>query len=169
MNKYNVLHKSRSGFRKNHSCNTVLIYLVDRWLSNIYKGENNGAIFFYLRKAFDIVDHTTLISKLTAYTFDQTLLNWVQSYLTNRKQCILNGNTISSMLKNKSGVPHGSFIGPARSLPFICKWPTFICKRGIFSFIRRWCNNAYVQQNNNNDKYQLQIGAQDFNYWCAMH
>ena len=85
MNKYNVLHKSQSGFRKNHSCNTALINLVDKWLSNIDKGEINGAIFFYLRKAFDKVDHTILISKLDAYKFDQISSNWVKSYLTDRK------------------------------------------------------------------------------------
>ena len=45
-NKYNVLYKSQSGFRKNHSCNTALINLVDKWLSNIGNGEINGAIFF---------------------------------------------------------------------------------------------------------------------------
>ena len=44
MNKYNVSHKSQSGFRKNHSCNTALINLVDKWLSNMDKGEVNGAI-----------------------------------------------------------------------------------------------------------------------------
>ena len=68
-----MLHKSQSGFRKNYSCNTALINLVDKWLSYIDKGEINGAIFYDLRKAFDLVDHTVLISKLDAYKFDQII------------------------------------------------------------------------------------------------
>ena len=76
MNKYSVLHKSQSGFRKNHSSNTALINLVDNRLSNTDKGEINGAIVFDLRKAFDIVDHIILISKLDAYKFDQISSNW---------------------------------------------------------------------------------------------
>ena len=32
LNKYNVLHTFQSDFRKHHSCNTVLIGLVDKWL-----------------------------------------------------------------------------------------------------------------------------------------
>ena len=30
LNKYSLLHKSQTGFRKHHSCNTVLIHLTDR-------------------------------------------------------------------------------------------------------------------------------------------
>ena len=32
LNKCDILHKSQSGFRKNHSCNTALISLLDKFL-----------------------------------------------------------------------------------------------------------------------------------------
>ena len=64
LNKYDILHKSQSGFRKNHSCNTALISLLDKWLKNIDKGEITGAIFFDLRKAFDVVDHKSFYRSL---------------------------------------------------------------------------------------------------------
>ena len=51
LNKYDILHKSQSGFRKHHSCDTALINLVDKWLSNIDKGEVVGAIFYDLKKS----------------------------------------------------------------------------------------------------------------------
>ena len=35
LNKYNLLYKSQSGFRKHHSCNTSLINLLDKWLKSI--------------------------------------------------------------------------------------------------------------------------------------
>ena len=63
LNKYDLLHKSQSGFRKHHSCNTALIKLVDSWLKSIDNGELVGAIFFDLRKAFDVVDHNLLLKK----------------------------------------------------------------------------------------------------------
>ena len=46
---------------KNHSCNTALLGLLDKWLKNIEKGELTGAVFFDLRKAFDAVDHKILL------------------------------------------------------------------------------------------------------------
>ena len=50
LNKYNLLHKSKSGFRKHQSCNTPLINLIDKWLTSFDEGELVGAIFFDLRK-----------------------------------------------------------------------------------------------------------------------
>ena len=50
LNKYDILHKSQSGFLKHHSCNTALIKLVDTWLKSIDKGEVIGAIFFDLKR-----------------------------------------------------------------------------------------------------------------------
>ena len=88
LNKYGLLHKSQSGFRKNHSCNTALINLVDKWLNNIDKGEIIGAIFFDLRKAFDVVDHQLLIEKVNSYHFSNNSVNWKRSYLTDRQQRI---------------------------------------------------------------------------------
>ena len=61
LNKYNLLHKSQSGFRKHHSCHTALISMVDKWLSSIDKGEVVDAIFYDLKKAFDMVSHVLLI------------------------------------------------------------------------------------------------------------
>ena len=68
LNKYDILHKSQSRFRKYHSCNTALIKLVDTLLKSIDKDKVIGAIFFDLKKDFDIVNHDVLIQKCK-YTY----------------------------------------------------------------------------------------------------
>ena len=40
-----LFHKFQSGFRKNHSCHTSLVTLIDTWLSTINNEELNGAVF----------------------------------------------------------------------------------------------------------------------------
>ena len=61
-------------------------------LVGIYKiidnGKTVGAIFFDLRKAFDVVDHNLLPKKLSMYKFDTISLNWIRSYLSSRRQRI---------------------------------------------------------------------------------
>ena len=106
LNKYDLLHKSQSGFRKHHSCNTALLNLLDKWLKSINKGELVGAIFFDLRKAFDVVDHELLLKKLSVYKFSNTSLNWIKSYVSNRKQCVIDHKIRSSMQNIQAGVPH---------------------------------------------------------------
>ena len=81
MNKYKILHTSQSGFRKNHSCNTALINLLDKWLKNIDKGEITGAVFFDLRKPFDAADHHLLLKKVAAYKFSENSLSWIRHIL----------------------------------------------------------------------------------------
>ena len=121
-----MLHRSQSGFRKHHSCNTLLLNLVDKWLSAIDKGEIIGAIFFDVKKAFDVVNHDKLLMKLKAYIFDDVAISWVKSFLSNRKQCIIHNKLTSSMQTIKSCVPQGSVLGPVLFLLFVNDLPLFV-------------------------------------------
>ena len=72
----------------------------------------NLSIFLDLKKAFDTVDHTTLLLKLRKYGIKSTSYNWFTSYLTNREQfCYWDGaNSRRDILK--CGIPQGLCLGP---------------------------------------------------------
>ena len=61
---------------------------------------------------FDTVDHKILIDKLKFYGVDGTVILWIESYLTGRKQATKFLGIKSIYLCIKFGVPQGSLLGP---------------------------------------------------------
>ena len=60
------LYNLQSGFRKSHSTETALICLTDQLLSDLDHDEISGLVIVDYKKAFDLIDHDILPSKLKA-------------------------------------------------------------------------------------------------------
>ena len=100
------------GFRKKCSTEYAVGDMVELISDAIDKNEYSIGLFIDLKKAFDTIDHYILQDKL----YMGSALNWVKSFLSNRKQYVeLNGQK-SNQLLITCGVPQGSILGP---LPFI--------------------------------------------------
>ena len=60
---HNALHSTQSGFRPNHSCETALLQMINKFHEAINNGQIIGMVMVDFRKAFDLVDHTLLLKK----------------------------------------------------------------------------------------------------------
>ena len=107
---HNILYPLQFGFRQKCSTNHALIQITESIRNSI---DNNGCgIFIDLKKAFDTVNHSILLSKLIHYRVRGKAYDWFHLYLSNREQFVgIYGHKSDSLLIT-CGVPQGSLLGP---------------------------------------------------------
>ena len=112
IDKHQLLSESQYGFRKNRSTATALTNIIEEITTATHQNKYTIGVFIDLRKAFDTLNHSILISKLYTYGVRGMVLDWMRSYLDNRQQYVQYAGKTSECMKIKCGVPQGSVLGP---------------------------------------------------------
>ena len=107
-----LLLDSQFGFRSSRSCELAIADLSDNILTNMDNQLLNGLLLVHLKKAFDLVDHDTLLYKLRIYGCSHSTMVWIRSYLSRRSQKTQFKGTLSEALPVSIGVSQGSVLGP---------------------------------------------------------
>ena len=76
-------------------------------------------VYLDFRKAFDKVLHQRLLLKLKAHGIGNDVINWIEKWLTYRRQRVIVEGEISNWKSVLSGVPQGSVLGPILFLIYI--------------------------------------------------
>ena len=105
-----ILSKLLSAFRKNYSCQSVLLKMISDWKKALDNGKTIGVVMIDLSKAFDTIPHPHLLSKLENYGLSKDAVSLMRSYLSNRYQRVKIGNSYSDWSSVKCGVPQGSIL-----------------------------------------------------------
>ena len=88
--------------------------MIHKWLEAT---DGNGAsvrvLLFDYQKAFDLIDHKSLVNKLKRVNIPNSVINWVIDFLSGRSQRVkLGKDCVSEWGTVPSGVPQGTKLGP---------------------------------------------------------
>jgi ribonuclease P/MRP protein subunit RPP40 len=121
------------------------------------------AIYLDFAKAFDSVPHKRLIIKLDGYGIKGSLLNWIEHFLAERRQCVIVNGVKSSWGEVTSGIPQGSVLGPILFVVFINYMP-----ESVKSCIQLFADDSKVYSQKNSPEYSehLQEDRDNLQSWA---
>ena len=162
------IHNSHHGFLTGRSCTTQLLLVHHDWLKALDRSGQVDVVFIDFSKAFDLVCHDILLTKLYKYGVRGGLLDWCRDYLTNRQQRVVVKGEVSDWLPVTSGVPQGSLLGPLFFIVYINDLPGVISKG---SSIALYADDSKMYRviNTQEDLSNFQSDIDKISEWCKMN
>ena len=159
----NIIYGSQYGFRKSHSTQMAGIELHSRVHEALNAKDDPFSIFMDLSKAFDLINHNTLVRKLRKYGFSDTAVKLCLNYLSHRQQFVEYGNSISKWKVITQGVPQGSILGPLFFILYINDLPLVSSKFKYIIYADDTCLFSTIQQFDPNNTLNPNVIAENIN------
>ena len=80
---------SRHGFLKARSCLTNMLSFLEEITKWLDEGSPVDIIYLDFQKAFDKMPHQRLLPKLKAHGFGDGIIDWIEQWLTDRRQRVV--------------------------------------------------------------------------------
>ena len=107
---YNIIVPEQHGFRRGRSCGMQLPGPTDELTQDLRSGKQVDLVVMNFSKAFDKVNHSLLLHKLTHYGITGRVDAFVKSFLTDRQHDAVVDGCRLSYVPVESGVPQGSVL-----------------------------------------------------------
>ena len=118
-----VYNPTQPGFRRGHSTATFLLKLRNDIRKALNRNEITMSVINDFSKAFDTINHKTLLEKLVSLNFSNRTIKIIMSYLTNRHQYVQIDDQTSPKSPVHFGVPQGSILVPNLFNTYVVELP----------------------------------------------
>ena len=151
--KYKLINTSQHGFLNTRSCLTNLLCFFEEIIKCVDGVSPVDVVYLDFQKAFDKVPHQRLLLKLKAHGMGNDVINWIEKWLTYRRQRVIVDGEISNWKSVLSGVPQGSVLDPILFLIYINNLEDDISSK-VFKFADD--TQVFRKVTNDTDKQRLQ-------------
>ncbi len=118
-------------------------------------------VYLDFQKAFDKVPHSKLMFKIKELGIAGNVHNWIENWLSNRKQRVVINGTASEWAPVTSGVPQGSVLGPVLYINDI--------DVGLNNFIGKFADDTKIGNSviSDRDRQSFQDDLHKISAWSA--
>jgi len=111
-NKNDWLYVGQHGFRPGYSCESQVISVCQDIADSLNNGDRIDAIIIDFSKAFDLIPHGRLLTKIAKSGVDYRVVVWIREFLLGRMHRVRVGGHLSEEVRVTSRVPQGRVLGP---------------------------------------------------------
>jgi hypothetical protein len=162
--KHNWLFDGQHGFRPGYSCENQLITVYQDIADSLDNGSRIEAIIRDFSKAFDLVPHDRLLTKIVALGVDARVVGYMDKGIPSGP-CAESrvGGHLSEEVRVTSGVPQGSVLSPLLFLAYVTDiWIN------IDSTIRLFADDCIIYREvKNNNMENLQTDLNRLGKWAV--
>ena len=145
---HNLHAELQSGYKSNHSCETATLAIYNDLLCLTDSKSKIILLLLDLSAAFDTVNHELLLNRLKkSYGLSGDVLNWFNSYLSNRSFTVSIGKHRSNKCYLRIGVPQGSILGPILFILYTKELIAIAKKHGFYIHLYADDTQLYIEFN----------------------
>ena len=142
-----ILSPCQAGFCPGRSTLDQILYLSQSISDGFNKPRPGSQMILFIidfSKAFDSVWHPALFHKLISAGLPPCFARWIQSFLSDRRACVVFHNHKSRSFRVRRGVPQGSVLGPVLFFLFINDLPSSVSCSLYADNLAMWSSSTSV-------------------------
>lgn len=167
LNINNIITEYQYGFQKGKNTTKLLSKFANEINTSLNSKKQVAVLFIDFKKAFDTLDHSTLLTALDESGIRGSLQGWFANYLKNRTLTVKISDEYSSRKMVKYGVAQGSVSGPVCYIVHVNSMVSIIKKCQKYMFADDTClmyaghDPVIIQNNMQSDLNNIMMWAHD--------